>query len=602
MLLGIDVGGTHTDAVVISEKGLLAQAKVPTDHDNLLRSIRHAIRAVMDGIDPAAVARLNLSTTLSTNAIVEGKTEEVGLLVSSGPGVDPEFHRVGGQFHVIDGCIDHRGAEIAPLDPGQLDAAVDACRQAGIRVFAAVTKFSTRNPGHEQQIAGAIMSGDGAGDAADFVTLGHSLSGILNFPRRMATAYFNSAVWRTYNDFAWAVEESLEEFGLSPEVNILKADGGTMPMARSKRMPVESILSGPAASVMGIVALNDIRHDCVILDIGGTTTDIAVFADGSPIIEDRGMTLGSYPTLVQALKVRSIGIGGDSALHVSQVHGVTVGPERKGPSMAVGGAEPTLTDAMNCLGITKVGDIAVSIKGVQGLARLWDMIPEKLCARAVDYAVKAIAKAVDDLVHEINDRPVYTIFELLKDKQVRPRRAFVMGGRGPGVLPAVARRPGHEGPADPAPRRGQRRGRGPDPDHHGRGAVRRHPEAEAVHPQPGDQPGDSLLLYPGGRRARRPPGPAGASARPGRGGGRGSGRDHRVRVLQHGRGHDARRPQHPGQVPDPALGAAAAVGFGRVMKNACAILTRAILALALRASGIGGSPIPLSCGIVSPRH
>ena len=424
MLLGIDVGGTHTDAVVIDDKGLRAQAKVPTDHDNLLRSIRHAIRAVMDGVDPAEVARLNLSTTLSTNAIVEGKTEEVGLLVSSGPGVDPEFHRIGGQFHVIDGSIDHRGAVIAPLDLDQVDAAVDQCRKAGIRVFAAVSKFSTRNPEHEQQIAGAIM----AEGAADFVTLGHSMSGILNFPRRVATAYFNSAVWRTYNDFAWAVEESLEEFGLSPEVNILKADGGTMPMARSKLVPVESILSGPAASVMGIVALNDIRHDCVILDIGGTTTDIAVFADGSPIIEDRGMTLGSYPTLVQSLKVRSIGVGGDSALHVSQVHGVTVGPDRKGPSMAAGGVEPTLTDAMNYLGLTAVGDPGASDRGVQGLARLWDMIPERLCTKAVEYAVAAMAKAVDDLVHEINDRPVYTIFELLKDKKVRPRRAFVMGG------------------------------------------------------------------------------------------------------------------------------------------------------------------------------
>jgi N-methylhydantoinase A/oxoprolinase/acetone carboxylase beta subunit len=467
MFLGIDVGGTHTDAVVVGPQGtdgppgVVAEAKVPTDHDNLLHSVRGALAAVLRQVDPAAVRRLNLSTTLSTNAIVESKTEDVGVLVSAGPGIDPEYQHVGGHFHVIDGSIDHRGQEAAPLDAAGLAAAADAMRAAGVRVFAAVGKFSTRNPAHEEALAAAV-----AGDA-DFVTRGHALSGVLGFPRRVATAYFNSAVWRQYNDFAWAVEESVRDFGLTCEVNILKADGGTMPLEASKSLPVESILSGPAASVMGIVALCDIREDCIILDIGGTTTDIAVFAGGAPLIEQDGMTVGSYPTLVRALKIRSIGVGGDSALNVSATLGVTVGPERKGPALAtwaLGGATactlghpgglprevrgkvcvPALTDALNVLGHCAFGEVDASRSGIATLSALWDLAPEALCRRAVDYALARIREAVDDLVDEINDRPVYTIYELLKGKRISPQRVYVMGGPAAAFAPLLEAALGRE--------------------------------------------------------------------------------------------------------------------------------------------------------------
>jgi len=447
MFLGIDVGGTHTDAVAVEGSKIMATAKVPTDHDNLLHSIRTSLRAVLSGMEPKCVKRLNLSTTLSTNSIVEGKTEDVGVIVSAGPGVDPENHRVGGHFHVVDGSIDHRGTEIKPLDQAQLGGALKACEKAGVRVYAAVGKFSTRNPGHEDRIEEGIRD---ASKGADFITRGHCLSGVLSFPRRMATAYFNSAVWRSYNDFAWAVEESVADFGLSAEINVLKADGGTMPLPASKDVPVQTILSGPAASVMGIISLCDITQDCVILDIGGTTTDIAVFADGAPLIENKGMTVGSYPTLVRALKVHSVGIGGDSALHVS-VNDIHVGPDRKGPSMAgcemSGGTSceiahgsgassealgrmcaPALTDAMNYLGISDFGDTQASKAGIERLAKLWDMIPERMCRRAVAYAVEQIRAAVLDLVYEINEKPVYTIFELLEGKRVKPKKVYLMGG------------------------------------------------------------------------------------------------------------------------------------------------------------------------------
>lgn len=420
MYCGIDVGGTHTDAVVVDRGEVLASCKVLTDHRNLLLSVHAALEDVCSRVKAHRIERITLSTTLSTNAIVEGKTEDAGILVSSGPGIDPESFRHGKGYFVIPGSIDHRGYEIQPLEQADLKDTLTMCRELGLGVYAVVGKFSTRNPAHELQIAQALQG------QADHVTMGHRLSGLLNFPRRIATAAYNAQVWRLYNRFVDAVETSLRELGLEAQVGILKADGGTMPLAASRARPVESILSGPAASVMGMLALCDIYEDAILLDIGGTTTDIALLSQGTPVVEE-GIAMGSYPTLVRALKTRSIGVGGDSMLTV-RGGTVFVGPRREGPSMAQGGHTPTLIDACNYLRITSFRDREASRRGIEKLAALWDMYPEKLARAAVDRAVAAIKEAALELVREINEKPVYTIHELLKGKTLDPRRAYLMGG------------------------------------------------------------------------------------------------------------------------------------------------------------------------------
>ncbi|MEF2229851.1 MAG: hydantoinase/oxoprolinase family protein [Pseudodesulfovibrio sp.] len=433
MLLGIDVGGTHTDGVAVDTANgaeVVASCKVPTRHEDLLSSVTGALEALLGKVDRSRVRQLNLSTTLSTNAIVQGKTEDVGVIVSAGPGIDPHNAMLCRDFHVIEGSIDHRGNEVRALSSRQLAEAVDSCRAAGIRVFAAVSKFSTRNPRHENMIKRTICQGREAGDCehADFVTLGHRLGAALNFPRRVATAYFNCSVWRLYNDFATAVERALDAMGLSHvKVNMLKADGGTMPLPQSRNLPVQSIFSGPAASVMGIIALTDIFHDSIILDIGGTTTDIAVFADGAPLIEREGIHIGSHPTSVSALKVLSIGIGGDSAISVSGGE-VRVGPNRLGPSVCAGGVRATLTDALNHVGVCAVGDVAASRRAVDELAAAHLSAGGDLAGAAVDYAARAIFQATRELVDEINSKPVYTIHELVENKRVVPRKVYLMGG------------------------------------------------------------------------------------------------------------------------------------------------------------------------------
>jgi len=421
MLVGIDVGGTHTDAVLLDDRGVVDSFKVVTDHHNLLTSIHEALAAVTKNTDKGAVTRINLSTTLSTNAIVEDRLEDVGVIVSSGPGIDPENFRIGNCYVVIPGSIDHRGTVIKDLDQQELKQAVKRCSTRGVRVFAAVTKFSTRNPDQENEVARHVE------ELSDFITPGHTISGNLSFPRRVATAYYNSAVWRIYNRFADAIQESIRNLGIEAQLNILKADGGTMPFDLARKLPVESILSGPAASIMGIISLCDITEDSIILDIGGTTTDIAVFASGAPLLERDGVALNAHRTLVRALQNKSIGIGGDSALWVSG-DSVKAGPHREGPAMANNGNVPTLVDALNVTGAAACGDTVKSAGGIAELAKKHGLSSDRLAAQAVACAVDTIKKEADALLRRIHERPVYTIHEMLEGTAIVPKKLYIMGG------------------------------------------------------------------------------------------------------------------------------------------------------------------------------
>lgn len=421
MRIGIDVGGTHTDGVLIDGARLLAAAKAPTNHANLLASISAVLHTILAGQDPARISTLNLSTTLSTNAIVTGQTEPVGMLVVGGPGIAATTYRIGEHFHLLPGSLDHLGNETAALDSDATEEAIAACCRQGVRCFAVTGKFSPRNPDHENAIRQQV------GERADFFTTGHLISGQLNFGRRIHTAYYNSAVWRTFRSFAAALNQSLAGFNLQAEINILKADGGTMPLGRALDTPVQSIFSGPAASVMGILAATPAETDMLMLDIGGTTTDIALFAAGQPLLEREGIAIEGRPTLVRAIRVASIGIGGDSLISVGE-QGVQTGPQRRGPCMAAGGEAPALMDALNVLGLAEFGAVERSQEGVTALAAAHNLAPQVLAREAADAAVNAIGAAIEELIAQVNAKPVYTIHEILEERVIDPKKLIVIGG------------------------------------------------------------------------------------------------------------------------------------------------------------------------------
>lgn len=424
LCIGIDIGGTHSDGVLAAGTRILAAAKVGTCHEDLLVSIRALLARLLEGRNAAEVAAVKLSTTLTTNAIVTGRIAAVALLVSGGPGIAAEHYRIGPQFHQIRGSLNHVGLETAALDRDELAAALAECRQAGIRHYAVVSKFSPRNPVHEVQMAAAVQ----AYGAGHVLSCGHQLSGSLNFGRRIGTAYFNAAVSDIARNFAGALGQSLKDFSLEQAgVHILKADGGTLPLARALDMPVQSILSGPAASVMGALATLSQHEDVALLDIGGTTTDLALLADGQPLLEREGIALAGRPTLVRALRVQSIGLGGDSAIHVEKGR-VSCGPERSGPCMAAGGREPAVMDACNVLGRARYGDVAASKAGLLRLAASCGMPAETLAQAALDCAAQTIHRALLALIEEVNSKPLYTIQEILTERRIAPKRLVLIGG------------------------------------------------------------------------------------------------------------------------------------------------------------------------------
>jgi len=158
MIIGLDVGGTHTDVVLLGNEGLVGSVKIATNTGDLFQTVLDGIDQITSGISPENIQRLVLSTTLTTNAVVQGKIPRVGMLVAGGPGIDPALYRTCEDYHVVAGAIDHRGRETAAIDPAQIETITAQMLAKGIELVGVVGKFSTRNPAHEVAIAGLIDS------------------------------------------------------------------------------------------------------------------------------------------------------------------------------------------------------------------------------------------------------------------------------------------------------------------------------------------------------------------------------------------------------------------------------------------------------------
>jgi N-methylhydantoinase A/oxoprolinase/acetone carboxylase beta subunit len=424
MIIGLDVGGTHTDVVLIADDRVLRQTKVPTVHSNLFECVREGLDQVTRDIPLHQIRRVVLSTTLTTNAIAEGKLVETGMIVSAGPGINPAFFSAGRHYHCVSGSIDHRGTEIQPIDRSEIESIASRFKTAGIRHVGVVSKFSVRNPKHEFDIAKVL------GDSFEHVVLGHHVSGNLNFPRRIATVYLNAAVYSIHKQFFEAVRDSLNKKELDIPIFVLKADGGTMSFEASVDTPGQTILSGPAASVMGALLFASDVVDTLVLDIGGTTTDMAVLVHRVPLMEPLGGEIGGYRTLIRSLRTESIGLGGDSAVRV--VNGqIRIGPDRLGPAMAYGGPAPTPTDAFFVLGNVSEGNVEASRRGFQPVAEQLGIPLEDAADRVFDIACRNILTSAAHMVQAINSKPVYTVRELLSGYKVQPREILVLGGPAP---------------------------------------------------------------------------------------------------------------------------------------------------------------------------
>ncbi|MBP2636291.1 MAG: Hydantoinase/oxoprolinase [Firmicutes bacterium] len=429
MLLGIDVGGTFTDAVVIKDGQVWASAKTPTTHGQLLRGIIMVIDKVLAGINQADVRRVALSTTIVTNALIEGEIDKVALLLLPGPGLNLEG-LTPGEPHFLSGYTDHRGREKAlPVK----DEVSTVCRKiGGSKAAAVVGKFAVRNPAQERQVADWVQECL----RPDHITVGAELSGSLNYLRRINSAYYNAAVWRIFTDFAAAIENAVAERGITAPVHILKADGGTLPLGAAQERPVEAIFTGPAASVLGIMALTNLTEPVISLDIGGTSTDIALWQNGVPLLATGGAVVNGYPTAVRSFWLSSVGIGGDSYVR-RQGDKLLVGPMRRGPAMACGGPEPTVTDALRVAGMIEYGDQELARKAML-LVAAEGQTPDEAAGETLRAATHTVCKAVADMLSEQAARPVYKVEDIVHGTVFKPELVIGVGGAAKGLVPMVA--------------------------------------------------------------------------------------------------------------------------------------------------------------------
>lgn len=421
MIIGIDMGGTHIDGVIINNKKIIKKTKNKSNHDDIYGTVWKTLKELLIDINKNEISRIQLSTTVSTNAIVQNKIPEVGIIVQTGPGVKNDFSNLGENISYISGYMDHRGEPVKDFDKDEIKSITKDLTEKNIDDLAVITKFCTRNPSYEVQIKEQMNN------KIKNITLGHSMSGKLNFPRRVRTAYLNAAVYETFYEFADSILKSLKEEDIFASVYILKADGGTMDLEQAIKKPVETILSGPAASFMGLNALNEMNKDTILLDIGGTTTDIFFLVSGSSLFEPEGIKINEHKTLVRAIYSVSIGIGGDSFVRVENGK-LEIGPERKGTPAGFGGKHATPTDAMIFLDLIKDGDKERSTEVIESIAKKLELSSKEIANLILEEASRIIKEKTDELLMEINNKPVYTVKEFLEDAKIIPEEVFIIGG------------------------------------------------------------------------------------------------------------------------------------------------------------------------------
>ena len=314
ILLGIDTGGTYTDAVLFDEQSgqVVATAKALTTRRDLSVGIREAAESVLtsSGVEPASVALVSLSTTLATNALVEGQGGRVALVLI---GFDDAAASRAGIVDALRGdpCLriagghDAAGRECEALDLAALERVIGDATGA-IDAFAVAGMFAVRNPEHEFAVRDVLRDRTGLP-----VTCGHELSSRLDSPRRAMTCVLNARLVPVIQRLLEAADRSFTGLGVSAPMMVVRGDGALVGAEVARLKPVETILSGPAASLVGAFHLTGER-DALVSDIGGTTTDYALLADGWPRLDAGGATVGGFRTMVEAVAMRTVGLGGDS--------------------------------------------------------------------------------------------------------------------------------------------------------------------------------------------------------------------------------------------------------------------------------------------------
>ncbi len=394
--LGIDTGGTYTDAVLVNHDTgeVLAGAKALTTRHNLALGIDAAIREVFarqpgadphSVITPSDVVLVALSTTLATNALAEGQRGAVCLILI---GYEKELmaqwgfdrHLAAEDVVYLPGGHDEHGNEAAALDEATARDAILA-RRDRVEAFAISGYFGVRNPAHELRVRALVEKLTGLP-----VTCGHELTTKLNAVRRATTVALNAHLILPLRELIASVRETLDARAIAAPLMVVKGDGSLVRAEWAMQRPIETILSGPAASAVGAWHLAG-RRDVWAVDVGGTTTDIARLQDGAPILNPEGANVGGWQTMVEAVDVHTTGLGGDSHVRLSEDRGLVIGPRRAAPLSLLASERPEIVaelrrQAAIAPAKRRPGSGEFIVAGRQATTRLMDAEEEILASLA----------------------------------------------------------------------------------------------------------------------------------------------------------------------------------------------------------------------------
>jgi len=330
LLLGIDTGGTYTDSVLLNYEthDVLSSAKILTTYDDLARGVAKSVEQ-LNIQEPQAVKLVGISSTLATNSVGEGKMRKTGLILV---GYDRDLvnnYRLEENFsaHTVgyfNGGHNQQGEEQEALDLDSVRKWVEEHKDE-VEALAVSSYFSPLNTSHENRIEEMVA------EICDLpVVLGHQLSTKLDSIKRASTACLNASLVAVMHEFIEAVHRALETRNIQAPLMVVKGDGSLIPHTVAAHRPVETVLSGPAASTIGGKFLSGERN-ALVIDMGGTTTDIALLEEGRVAIADEGPSVGPVKTAVKAAKIRTAVVGCDSKISAGTDNDIAIGPERVVP-------------------------------------------------------------------------------------------------------------------------------------------------------------------------------------------------------------------------------------------------------------------------------
>lgn len=451
--LGVDVGGTFTDLLLIDEEtGATWRDKVPsTPHDPSVAVI-NGTKAICEqaSISPSDVGQFLHGTTVATNAVLEGKGAKTGLVVTEGyrqilqvarslvPGglaawitwPKPEPLAALECTVEIEERLDANGGVVKPVNKDQARAALESLKNEGIEALTVCTINSYINGVHEQEI------GEIAKEVFPDIpiSLSHEVLPEMQEYERALTSVANSLVRPIMAMYVSNLRNELRKLGMEGRINLLRSDGGLMGSEKSEGHPVNLLMSGPAGGVTGALwsAKNASLKNILTLDVGGTSTDVALIENGEPRLR-RETSVGHLTVRASSLDVKTVGAGGGSIAHVPELTGaLRVGPESAGavPGPAAygkGGDLPTVTDAHVVLGNLPEALLGGSFK-----------LDVEAAHKAVQTIADALSVTIQEAAQGIIDIANENMFGALRLVSVQqgydPRDFALMGFGGAGSL------------------------------------------------------------------------------------------------------------------------------------------------------------------------